>query len=111
MLATMADARKIHQLDQRRQQIAQWLIGTEENRGGAHDWQAEILRGRLQEMDYALADLADVRRLHQRRQQIVTWLHDAETSREGASEAKAAVLRARLQEAEWVLELIERRTS
>jgi hypothetical protein len=43
-----------HRLHERRRQLNEWLRVEETSREGAHDWKAEVLRGRLQETDWAL---------------------------------------------------------
>ena len=43
-----------HRLHGRRRQLNDWLRIEETSREGAHEWKAEVLRGRLQETDWAL---------------------------------------------------------
>jgi hypothetical protein len=43
-----------HRLHERRRQLSEWLRVEETSREGAHDWKAEVLRGRLQETDWTL---------------------------------------------------------
>ena len=44
-----------HRLHERRRQLSEWLRVEETSREGAHEWKAEVLRGRLQETDWALS--------------------------------------------------------
>jgi hypothetical protein len=48
-----------HRLHERRRQLSEWLHVEETSREGAHEWKAEVLRGRLQEIDWALALIED----------------------------------------------------
>lgn len=43
-----------HKLHERRRQLTDWLRVEETSREGAHEWKAEVLRGRLQEVTWAL---------------------------------------------------------
>ena len=43
-----------HKLHERRRQLNDWLHIEETSREGAHEWKAEVLRGRLQEVNWAL---------------------------------------------------------
>jgi hypothetical protein len=58
MVDTVNRARNLedlaHRLHERRRQLNEWLRVEETSREGAHDWKAEVLRGRLQETDWAL---------------------------------------------------------
>jgi len=45
---------KIHELHARHHQLTEWLRDEETSREGAHDWKAEVLRGRLEEIEWAL---------------------------------------------------------
>lgn len=44
----------LHKLHERRRQLHDWLQIEETSREGAHEWKAEVLRGRLQEIEYAI---------------------------------------------------------
>ena len=43
-----------HELHTRRRQLHDWLQIEETSREGAHEWKAEVLRGRLQEIEWAI---------------------------------------------------------
>lgn len=45
---------KIKELHNRHTQLTEWLRDEETSREGAHDWKAEVLRGRLEEIEWAL---------------------------------------------------------
>jgi hypothetical protein len=45
---------KIKELHHRHTQLTEWLRDEETSREGAHDWKAEVLRGRLEEIEWAL---------------------------------------------------------
>ena len=45
---------KIKELHNRHTQLTEWLRVEETSREGAHDWKAEVLRGRLEEIEWAL---------------------------------------------------------
>ncbi|TAK22680.1 MAG: hypothetical protein EPO26_10455 [Chloroflexota bacterium] len=47
-------AEAIHRLHERRRQLLDWVQTEETSREGAHEWKAAVLRGRLQEIEYAL---------------------------------------------------------
>ena len=44
----------LHKLHERRRQLHDWVQIEETSREGAHEWKAEVLRGRLQEIEWAL---------------------------------------------------------
>jgi hypothetical protein len=44
----------LHKLHTRHRQLNDFLQTEETSREGAHDWKAEIVRGRLQEIDWAI---------------------------------------------------------
>jgi hypothetical protein len=56
MIATPIASREqvLHELHQRHRQLNEFLQTEETSREGAHDWKAEILRGRMQEIDWAI---------------------------------------------------------
>jgi hypothetical protein len=45
---------KIKELHNRHTQLTEWLRDEETSREGAHEWKAEVLRGRLEEIEWAL---------------------------------------------------------
>jgi hypothetical protein len=45
---------KVKELHNRHVQLTEWLRDEETSREGAHDWKAEVLRGRLEEIEWAL---------------------------------------------------------
>ena len=45
---------KLKELHNRHHQLTEWLRDEETSREGAHDWKAEVLRGRLEEIEWAL---------------------------------------------------------
>ena len=45
---------KLHELHNRHHQLTEWLRDEETSREGAHDWKAEVLRGRLEEIAWAI---------------------------------------------------------
>lgn len=45
---------KLHELHNRHHQLTEWLRVEETSREGAHEWKAEVLRGRLEEIEWAL---------------------------------------------------------
>jgi len=44
-------------LHDRRRQLLDWIQVEETSRESAHEWKAEVLKGRLQEVEYALGML------------------------------------------------------
>lgn len=44
----------LHKIHERRHQLHDWVQIEETSREGAHDWKAEVLRGRLQEVEWVL---------------------------------------------------------
>jgi hypothetical protein len=46
--------RAVEKLAERRKQLLDWLQLEETSREGAHEWKAEVLKGRLQEVEWAL---------------------------------------------------------
>lgn len=54
---TMTETRvdeALPKLRDRRRQLNDWLHLEETSREGAHEWKAEVLRGRLQEVEWAI---------------------------------------------------------
>ncbi len=47
----------VTRLHDRRRQLLDWIQVEETSREGAHEWKAEVLKGRLQEVEYALGML------------------------------------------------------
>ena len=45
----------VESLQERRKQLLDWLQIEETSREGAHEWKAEVLKGRLQEVEWALS--------------------------------------------------------
>ena len=45
---------KLHELHNRRRQLVEWVRIEETSREGAHNWKAEVLRGRLEEIEWAI---------------------------------------------------------
>jgi len=45
----------VERLSERRKQLLDWLRLEETSREGAHEWKAEVLKGRLQEVEWALS--------------------------------------------------------
>ncbi len=45
----------VEKLSERRKQLLDWLQLEETSREGAHEWKAEVLKGRLQEVEWALS--------------------------------------------------------
>ena len=45
----------VGKLSERRKQLLDWLQLEETSRDGAHGWKSEVLRGRLQEVEWALS--------------------------------------------------------
>ena len=43
-----------HELHLRHRQLTEWLSIEETSREGAHNWKADVLRGRLEEVDWAI---------------------------------------------------------
>jgi hypothetical protein len=56
---TLAD--KIHELHTRRHQLTEWLRVEETSREGAHEWKADVVRGRLEEIEWVIGLLEDER--------------------------------------------------
>ena len=46
--------RAVEKLAERRKQLLDWRQLEETSREGAHEWKAEVLKGRLQEVEWAL---------------------------------------------------------
>ena len=44
----------LHRLQERRRQLNDWIQVEETSREGAHEWKAEVLKGRLQEVEWAI---------------------------------------------------------
>jgi hypothetical protein len=47
-------AHAVHELHERRRHLRDWLQTEETSREGAHERKSEVLRGRLQEIEWAL---------------------------------------------------------
>ena len=45
----------VEKLSERRKQLLDWLQLEETSCEGAHEWKAEVLKGRLQEVEWALS--------------------------------------------------------
>jgi hypothetical protein len=44
----------VERLQERRRQLHDWMTTEVTSREGAHEWKAEVLKGRLQEVEWAL---------------------------------------------------------
>lgn len=46
--------RAAEKLQERRKQLLDWMQLEQTSREGAHEWKAEVIKGRLQEVEWAL---------------------------------------------------------